>query len=144
MNLEFREVPWDDLEPFATRDDMPPRPKTPLPPATLAELQSLRIKSWECRDAARVVGRCLASSQTGQILFLGVLPSYEGLGIGRTLLRSVCQALRAGGASRIWLQAFPDPEHRSYGFYRAVGWRPTGEQTETGEEILELPIDSPS
>jgi GNAT superfamily N-acetyltransferase len=141
MELVFREAPWDDLEPFETRDYIAPSPGWPLSPAMAAQLQSERIKVWECRDNARVVGRCVASLQTGEILFVGVLPSHEDLGIGRTLLASACQWLRASGASRIWLQTFPDPGLRSYGFYRAVGWRPTGERTEDGDEILEYPID---
>ena len=143
MELVFRVAPWDDLEPFETRDYIAPSPNGPWPSATAAESQSERIKVWECRVNTRVVGRCVASLQSGEILFVGVLPSYEDLGIGRTLLASACQWHRASGAARIWLQTFPDPALRSYGFYRAVGWRPTGERTEDGDEILEYPIAPP-
>jgi GNAT superfamily N-acetyltransferase len=143
MELVFRVVPWDDLEPFETRDYIAPIPNGPLPSAMAAESRSERIKVWECRVNTRVVGRCVASLLSGEILFVGVLPSYEDLGIGKTLLASACQWLRASGASRIWLQTFPDPRLRSYGFYRAVGWRPTGERTEDGDEILEYPLAPP-
>jgi GNAT superfamily N-acetyltransferase len=143
MELVFREVPWDDLDPFETRDYIAPTPEGFLPSAIASEFQSERIKVWECRDNARVVGRCVASLQAGEILFVGVLPNYEDLGIGKSLLASACQWLRANGASRVWLQTFPDPGLRSYGFYRAVGWRPTGERTEDGDEILEYPIAPP-
>jgi len=48
-------------------------------------------------------------------------------------------SLRAAGAKRIWVAAPSDTALRAYGFYRAVGWRPTGQWNVYGDEILELP-----
>ena len=37
----------------------------------------------------------------------------------------------------------PDPTGRAFGFYRAQGWRPTGEvQTRSGDEVLVLDPES--
>jgi hypothetical protein len=36
--------------------------------------------------------------------------------------------------------ASADPTVRAHGFYRALGWRPTGERTANGDEILELVV----
>jgi hypothetical protein len=38
----------------------------------------------------------------------------------------------------VWLAANPDPAGRAHGFYRALGWRPTGEMQHGGDEILVL------
>ena len=72
---------------------------------------------------------------------LSVGPAYQGLGIGRKLLSLVVDALRAAGVSRVWLAAPSDPTLRAYGFYRTIGWVPTGELTSDGSEILELRSD---
>jgi ribosomal protein S18 acetylase RimI-like enzyme len=69
---------------------------------------------------------------------LAVLPEYEGRGIGRRLLGQAVRWLRASGCERVWLATNPDPSGRAFGFYRAQGWRPTGERQENGDEILVL------
>jgi ribosomal protein S18 acetylase RimI-like enzyme len=128
MQLEFREVRLVDLWRHS-------RPGEPVP----AEVLSLR--SWECLLDTRAVGHCTGDSASGEIVGLSVLPAYEGQGIGRKLLSLVVDALQASGANRIWLAAPSDPALRAYGFYRAVGWVPTGERTGDGSEILELHSD---
>jgi hypothetical protein len=37
----------------------------------------------------------------------------------------------------VWLAANPDPAGRAHGFYRSLGWRPTGEM-QHDDEILVL------
>jgi hypothetical protein len=37
-----------------------------------------------------------------------------------------------------WLGASRNPATRAYGFYRALGWRPTGETDRHGDEVLVL------
>jgi hypothetical protein len=54
-------------------------------------------------------------------------------------LSLVVDRLRAEGVQRIWLVAPADPALRAFGFYRALGWQPTAEQLESGNEVLELP-----
>jgi len=67
-----------------------------------------------------------------------VLPDYEGRRIGTRLLDYVVARLRKAGSPRLWLAAAADPTVRAHGFYRALGWRATGERTANGDEILEL------
>ena len=110
-------------------------------PSSPVDLLSGRVKAWQCMAGSQLVGHCASDSMTGRIFSLGVIDGYEGRGIGRKLLSLTVASLRSVGATRIWLAATPDPTARAYGFYRAVGWRPTGERTATGEEILELPAD---
>ncbi len=100
-----------------------------------------RLKSRECVAEARSVGHCTGDSVTGEIVGLSVAPGYQGGEIGRKLLSLVVDALRSAGANRIWLAAPSDPKMRAYGFYRAVGWAPTGERTSDGSDILELRSD---
>ena len=70
---------------------------------------------------------------------LAVLPEYEGRGIGAGLLARAVDWLRERGWRRLWLATNPDPNGRAHGFYRAQGWRPTGErQARAGDEILVL------
>jgi ribosomal protein S18 acetylase RimI-like enzyme len=114
-----------------------------LPPSPV-DLLDGKLKAWECingtrGDGSQLVGHCTGDSTTGEILHLQVGAGYQGRGIGKKLLALTVASLRTAGAKRIWLAATSDPTARAYGFYRAVGWRPTGEVTRNGQEILELP-----
>jgi hypothetical protein len=53
------------------------------------------------------------------------------------LLR-VVEDLWAIGFKRLFLGCSKNPAHRSYGFYRYLGWRSTGESDAHGDEELEL------
>lgn len=126
--LEFREVRLQDL----WRDTHPGKP---------VPTEVGRLRSWECVLDSHTVGHCTGDSTTGEIVGLAVAPAHQGLGIGRKLLSLVVDAIRAAGASRVWLAAPSDPTLRAYGFYRTIGWVPTGERTSDGSEILELGSD---
>jgi hypothetical protein len=54
------------------------------------------------------------------------------------LLARVVQDLRAARHSRLFLGCARDPATRSHGFYRHLGWRPTGQIDANDDEILEL------
>jgi len=99
------------------------------------------LKAWQCTAGSQLVGRCVGDPRTGEIRLLGVVAEYQGLGIGKKLLALTTASLRGAGAKRIWLAATSDPVARAHGFYRALGWRPTGERTQNDEEILELPTN---
>jgi ribosomal protein S18 acetylase RimI-like enzyme len=148
MNLEFREKRLADLNPFAdigaTAEEESSRSRAlllklgiqiPFAPADLLR----RIILWECADESLVVGHCSGDLATGEVLSLSVVKDYEGRGIGRKLLSLVVGRLRAEGVQRIWLVAPVAPALRAFGFYRALGWRSTGEQREGDSEVLELP-----
>lgn len=108
------------------------------PEAFAAALEGERVKGWVCEDSGQVVGFCSGDAETGEVLVLAVLPEYEGQGVGRRLLGEVVDELRALGHRRVWLAASPDPAVRAHGFYRAQGWRPTGDVDGIGDEILVL------
>jgi ribosomal protein S18 acetylase RimI-like enzyme len=151
VELEFREARWKDL--VSPVDVHTATRQKPLlsrlgiaPQFDVADLASGRIRTWECLHDSRVVGHCTGDSQTGEILGLAVLPGYEGKRIGRRLLALVVEWLRASGAQKIWLAAPANPTQRAHGFYRAQGWRPTGERVGMGDgsEILVLGAAKPN
>jgi GNAT superfamily N-acetyltransferase len=123
--LEFREARLQEL--WRQR-----HPEASMPTNVAA------LRSWECVADSQVVGHCAGDATTGEIVGLSVIPTHQGRGIGKRLLAQVVSAMRAEGANRIWVAAPSDPAVRAYGFYRAVGWRPTGGRTPDGSEILEL------
>ena len=97
------------------------------------------LRSWECVLDGQVVGHCTGDSATGEIVGLSVLPPFRKRDIGKRLLALLVDALRTSGAKKVWLAAPADPAAGAHGFYRAVGWLPTGEKSSDGSEILEPP-----
>jgi GNAT superfamily N-acetyltransferase len=96
------------------------------------------LSGYVCADNGRIVGYCFGDKHTGEILVLALLPEYESRGIGRTLLSRVAEDLWSLGFKRLFLGCSRDPSSRSYGFYRHLGWRPTGALDAHADEILEL------
>lgn len=88
-------------------------------------------------DGDVLAGYCFGHRDTGEIVVLALLPPYEGLGVGKTLLNRVVGLLRKQGHSRVFLGCATDPAVRSYGFYRHLGWRSTGALNDAGDEVLE-------
>lgn len=86
-----------------------------------------------------LAGYGFGDAGTGEVVVLALLPAFEGQGIGQTLLARVVQDLRAAGHTRLFLGCARDPATRSHGFYRRLGWQPTGEIDGNDDEILELP-----
>lgn len=84
-----------------------------------------------------VAGYCFGDRQTGEIVVLALLPDYEGLGAGKTLLNLVVRDLKALGFQRLTLGCARDPAVRSHGFYRHLGWRSTGTFDDRNDEVLE-------
>ncbi|GAB5410598.1 MAG: hypothetical protein BalsKO_29630 [Balneolaceae bacterium] len=85
-----------------------------------------------------IIGFCTGYTTTGEVQVLAMLPDFEGLGIGKRLLQMVANLLFEEGFKKLWLAASPNPEIRAYGFYRYLGWKPTGKIDDQGDEILEL------
>lgn len=96
------------------------------------------VIGFVCMDGSRIVGYCYGDRHTGEIQVLALLPDYEGRGIGKTLLSHVVESLRTSGFRRLFLGCSKNPDHRSYGFYRHLGWRSTGTFDSHSDEVLEL------
>ncbi|MBI6908132.1 GNAT family N-acetyltransferase [Pseudomonas palleroniana] len=88
----------------------------------------------------RTVGYCFGERSTGEVTVLALLGEYEGQGIGKSLLGQVTDELHHAGFERLFLACASDPNVRSYGFYRHLGWTWTGECDEEGDHILEFAI----
>ena len=87
-------------------------------------------------DKGEVIAYCYGNTQTGEVLVLAVLPEYEGHGVGKKLLFLVVDCLFSQGLTELWLAAGANSNIRAYGFYRHVGWLPTGKFDDNGDEIL--------
>jgi ribosomal protein S18 acetylase RimI-like enzyme len=107
------------------------------PQTTAALMHTGALRSFVCVRDSSLVGFCSGAVATGEVLVIAVLPEFERQGIGRALLRAVSEALLCAGCRRLWLSAAADPATRAHGFYRALGWRPTGDRNAAGDEILE-------
>ena len=145
MDLTFRETQVGDIEDmFSVRARTRQNPISKEHLATYgitsassaADMASGKMKGWGCFHHAALVGFCNGDSTTGEVLVLAVLPEYEGNGIGTRLLSHVVEWLRSMGFQQPWLAASPDPRIRAHGFYRALGWQPSGRSLGNGDEIL--------
>lgn len=83
-----------------------------------------------------LAGYCFGDRDTGEIAVLALLPAYEGRGIGKALLALMVEEFKGLGFQRLFLGCSPDPRVRSHGFYRHLGWKPTGEFDAAGDEVL--------
>jgi ribosomal protein S18 acetylase RimI-like enzyme len=115
-----------------------------------ADILSGALPGWRCESesddeepseapkARKLLGYCFGDTRTGEIVVLALLPEAEGRGIGKTLLGHVVSLLHARGFRRLFLGTASSAAVRSHGFYRHLGWRPTGETDARGDEVLEL------
>jgi N-acetylglutamate synthase-like GNAT family acetyltransferase len=103
-----------------------------------SNIETARVSGHVCTDNGRIVGYCFGDRHTGEIGVLALLPAYESRGIGKALLLRVVEDLWAIGFKRLFLGCSKNPAHRSYGFYRYLGWRSTGKSDAHGDEELEL------
>jgi GNAT superfamily N-acetyltransferase len=98
------------------------------------------LPGFVCESDGHIVGYCFGARPTGEVVVLALLPAYEGKGLGRQLLAMVIDQMRGFGHRRVFLGCSPDPNCRSYGFYRHLGWRATGHYDHHGDEVLELEV----
>lgn len=146
MSLCFRETRCDDVNQlFYVRSKTR---ENPISKARLAELgithassvegfESGDLYGWVCVNHEKVVGFCTGQISTGEVLVLAVLPAFEGQGVGKQLLSKVVDKLLQSGTTSVWLAADRNSAVRAHGFYRRLGWEPTGQVLENGDEILE-------
>jgi GNAT superfamily N-acetyltransferase len=89
----------------------------------------------------RLLGYWFRNTRDGEVVVLALLPEAEGGGIGRELLGRVVLSLRECGYRRLFLGCSSNPNVRSYGFYRRLGWRPTGAVDSHADDVLELNVE---
>lgn len=106
-----------------------------------ADIASGELWGTLVRDESRLLGYCFGNTRTGEVVVLALLPDAEGQGLGRHLLGSVVDRLKSHGHQRAFLACCADPQVRSHGFYRHLGWRSTGTLDEHQDELLELRLD---
>ena len=146
MKIEFRDVKAQDFARCIeirgmTRDN-------PVPAEILRDF-GVTEEAWGplIRDKSivgvvaesknEVIGFCSGDVNTGEVLVLALLPEYEGQGFGKSMLKLVTDKLFSLGIDKLWLAASPDPAIRAHGFYRYLGWVPTGVIDTNGDEVLE-------
>lgn len=95
------------------------------------------LPGYVCLDEGRIVGYCFGDKTTGEIVVLALLPDWEGRGIGRHLLDMVVRDFTELGFQRLFLGCSSDPDVRSHGFYRHLGWKATGTLDGHQDEVLE-------
>ena len=101
------------------------------------DIRSKTLQGTMVLSDQQPVAYCFGNSNSGEVVVLAVLPSFEGQGIGRRLLAMVVGLLHRQGHSRLFLGCAADPTVRSHGFYRHLGWRSTRTFDERGDELLE-------
>lgn len=87
-----------------------------------------------------MAGYCFGDSESGEVIVLALLPEHEGIGAGKILLQLLVDDFKARCFTELFLGCSTDPKVRSYGFYRHLGWVPTGALDAGGDEILKLRI----
>jgi ribosomal protein S18 acetylase RimI-like enzyme len=102
------------------------------------DLRSGLLPGFVACEGEAIVGYCFANRDTGEVVVLAILPAHEGRGLGRALLSRMVAHMCGLGHRRLHLEAAADPRLRAHGFYRHLGWRPVGRQTERGDEELEF------
>lgn len=146
MNVIYRKAVPED-----TPGCIDLRGKTRENAFSVEELQALGITldSWRAGIAdgsllgyvglvdGELAGYCFGDRDTGEIAVLALLPAHEGQGIGKALLDLMVEEFQGLGFKRLFLGCSPDPHVRSHGFYRHLGWKPTGEFDAAGDEVLE-------
>ncbi len=147
MDIDYRLALPDDI---AACVDLRGRTReNAVPPERLAAL-GVTVASWSAQvrtgellghvawQGAQMAGYAFGDVQTGEVVVVALLPAYEGRGVGAALLSRLVADLRARGHARLFLGCASDPAVRSHGFYRHLGWRPTGRRDRLGDEELEL------
>jgi GNAT superfamily N-acetyltransferase len=104
-----------------------------------ADIERGKLPGFVCRCDGELVGYCFGNRETGEVVVLALLPAHENQGLGRRLLSLVVDDLRSSGHQRLFLGCSSNSSHRSYGFYRHLGWNSTGTFDRLGDEVLELP-----
>lgn len=91
------------------------------PEGIIAEMATT-LRGWLGSVDGVPVAFSLAKSDQGTVFAMFVLPSHEGLGLGRRLMTEAENWLFEAGWPEIWLTTDVDPSIRAHGFYQRLGW----------------------
>ncbi len=106
-------------------------------PQSVAEWLEGPVKGWLCEVSGKPVGFAMADCATAEVIVVACYPEFENQGIGKMLMLKLHDWLWSFEHKEIWLWSNPDPSVRAYGFYRKLGYRPTGD-TQGNNEMLKL------
>ncbi len=145
MGLAFRPMTLQDIEAVfdvrastaenaLNRDQL--REVYGVTPASMACAMASDASGWVCTDSDKVVGFVMGDRVAGEVTVLAVLPDYEKRGVGAALMDRVQGWLFSNRHDTLFLLTNPDPDTRSHGFYRKLGWRPAGEQVGDDEKLI--------
>jgi GNAT superfamily N-acetyltransferase len=110
---------------------------------SVARMLATEAKAWIRGIDSQAVGFAMANQYDRTVFALFVRPEHEGRGAGRALLKASEQWLFGRGLSDIWLSTGRDPTLRAHGFYRRMGWQPSG-SSEDGSIIYTRHLARPS
>ena len=105
-------------------------------PESISEWLDGSVKGWICEILGKPVGFTLADSKTAEVLVVACYPEFEKRGVGKALIQKVHDWLWSFDHDEIWLWSDPDPGIRAYGFYRKLGYEPTGETKGNDEKLI--------
>ena len=105
---------------------------------SLANALNTDSKGWVYIESGTMLGFVMGDGVTGEVYVLAVLPGHEKKGIGAGLMNAAQQWLFSQGHQQLWLKTSPDPSFRAYGFYKKLGWQPTGELDGEDEKFVLL------
>ena len=103
----------------------------------IAEWLDGSVKGWVCEVSERPVAFAMADGKTAEVLVVACYPEFEKKGIGKKLMLKLHEWLWSVNHDEIWLWSDPDPSIRAYGFYRKLGYQPTG-KTKGKDEMLKI------
>ena len=106
-------------------------------PESVAEWLDGSVKGWLCEISGQPVAFAMADSKTAEVLVIACYPKFEKRGVGKALMKKVHNWLWSFDHNEIWLWSDPDPGVRAYGFYRKLGYEPTG-AIKGNDEMLKL------
>lgn len=107
-----------------------------ITPQSLSEWLDGTIKGWICEISGKAVGFAMGDSKTGEMLVIAIYPGYEKLGIGKKLMQLIQDWLWSFDQKELWLWSNHDSVVRAHGFYRKLGWIPTGEIEGNNEKLI--------
>lgn len=93
-------------------------------PKTIARMLRTDYRAWIAEIDRQAAGFSMASAVEQMIFAMFVRPTFEGRGVGRSLMQQTESWLAAQGLDEIWLLTGNNPMLRAYGFYQHLGWTP--------------------